>query len=78
MEEVRHTNGLVTHRQENPFKDKVFAIQTINWMGAVIFQKELQFQSQAEFHAALEEVEQYNNEEKELSAGLIKKLVVLK
>lgn len=77
MDNIYHTNGLVTHKPSNPYHGKVFAIQTLSSEGVLLHQREMEFSSQAEFDAALEEVKQYNSEEEYLKAGLKQRLVVL-
>lgn len=76
MKEFEHTNGLVSHRPENPYEGKRFFIRTITQVG-IETDKEIQITNPIEFSAVLEEIAQFNNDKENQKQGLCQKLITL-
>lgn len=76
MKEIEHTNGLVSHRPENPYEGKRFFIRTVTPTGIDI-DKEIEITNQIEFSAALEEIAQFNSNKDNVKMGITQKLITL-
>lgn len=76
MKEIEHTNGLVSHRPENPYEGKRFFIRTTSPTGTDM-DKEIEINNQIEFSAALEEIAQFNSNKDNVKMGLQQRLITL-
>lgn len=76
MKEVEHTNGLVSHKPDNPYEGKRFFIRTISPTG-IDMDKEIEINNQIEFSAALEEIAQFNSNKDNVKMGLQQRLITL-
>lgn len=76
MKEVEHTNGLVSHKPDNPYEGKIFFIRTISPTG-IDMDKEIEINNQIEFSAALEEIAQFNSNKDNVKMGLQQRLITL-
>lgn len=76
MEEIKHTNGLVSHKPDNPFEGKRFFIRTIIPTG-IDMDKEIEIKNQIEFSAVLEDIAQFNSNKDNVKMGITQKLITL-